>query len=94
MASLRIHGITPAMCHGAPEWPDALDRLVEIITGRLVVAHYAPFDISVIRHTCDDTGLSRPKLEFACTCRLARMVWACRLTTQAMPNANRTVHIA
>jgi DNA polymerase-3 subunit epsilon len=73
--NIAIHGIKPAMCETAPEWPDALDQLNTIIAGRLIAAHSASFDIAVIRHACDDTGTPRPELNFACTCRLARMVW-------------------
>jgi len=73
--NISIHGITPNMCEDAPEWPEALDRLTDIIGGRLVVAHYAPFDLGVIRHACDDTRTPRPELRYACTYRLARMVW-------------------
>ena len=73
--NISINGIRPAMCENAPEWQDALGRLVTIINGRLVAAHYAPFDIAVIRHSCDDTGVARPELRFTCTCHIARMVW-------------------
>jgi DNA polymerase-3 subunit epsilon len=73
--NVSLHGITPAMCGGAPAWPEALERLEAIVATSLVLAHYTPFDIGVIRDTCADTGVLCPELHFACTRSLARMVW-------------------
>jgi DNA polymerase-3 subunit epsilon len=73
--NVSVHGITAEMCKQAPSWPQALEKLTSIIGGRLVAAHCAPFDLGVIRQACDQTGTTRPDLRFACTCRLARMVW-------------------
>ncbi|MGH9044267.1 MAG: exonuclease domain-containing protein [Acidimicrobiales bacterium] len=73
--NVSLHGVTPAMCEHAPAWPVALQRLEAIIANSLVLAHYTPFDIGVIRDTCADTGVLCPELHFACTRSLARMVW-------------------
>lgn len=73
--NVSLHGITPAMCQNALAWPEALDRLEAIIATSLVLAHYTPFDIGVIRDTCADTGVLCPEMHFACTRSLARMVW-------------------
>ena len=73
--NVSLHGITPAMCQDALAWPEALDRLEAIIATSLVLAHYTPFDIGVIRDTCADTGVLCPEMHFACTRSLARMVW-------------------
>lgn len=73
--NVSLHGITPKMCESAPPWPDALGRLNSIVDGRMVVAHYAPFDIGVIRDACFVTNTRCPELQFACTRQVARMVW-------------------
>lgn len=73
--NVSLHGITPAMCGDAPAWPEALGRLEAILGTFLVLAHYTPFDIGVIRDTCADTGVRCPELHFVCTRSLARMVW-------------------
>lgn len=73
--NLSLHGITAAMCEDAPAWPEALAMLNNIIGDALVLAHYSPFDIGVIRDSCADTGAVCPELRFACTRQLARMVW-------------------
>lgn len=73
--NVSLHGITAAMCEHAPSWPEALGRLSRIIGDALVLAHYSPFDIGVIRDSCADTATVCPELRFACTRQLARMVW-------------------
>jgi DNA polymerase III epsilon subunit-like protein len=73
--NVALHGVTPEMCRSAPPWPEALQRLVELIGGRLVVAHYAPFDIGVLRDACAMSGSPCPELHFACTRQIARLVW-------------------
>ena len=73
--NVSLHGITPEMCEGASPWPQALGRLTEIVGDCLVLAHYSPFDIGVIRDACADTSAVCPELHFACTRQLARMTW-------------------
>jgi DNA polymerase III epsilon subunit-like protein len=73
--NVHLHGITEAMCDNAPRWDEALERLAAIVGDSLVVAHYTPFDVGVIRDSCADTGVVCPELHFACTRQLARMVW-------------------
>lgn len=73
--NVSLHGITPAMCADAPEWPEALCRLREIVGTALVLAHYTPFDIGVIRDCCAYTGAECPEIRFACTRQVARIVW-------------------
>jgi DNA polymerase III epsilon subunit-like protein len=73
--NISLHGITPAMCEDALRWPEVVERFTAIIGNALVVAHYTPFDIGVIRDSCAETGTVCPELHFACTRQLARMVW-------------------
>jgi DNA polymerase III subunit epsilon len=39
--TIRIHGLRPSDLAGAPALPDAIDSIVESLTGRVVVAHCA-----------------------------------------------------
>lgn len=73
--NVSLHRITPEMCESASPWPDAFERLLAIVNDRMVVAHYAPFDIGVIRDACAATNTQCPELRFACTRQVARMVW-------------------
>jgi DNA polymerase-3 subunit epsilon len=50
------------------------------IRGRPLVAHYAPFDLSVLRHSLSATGAKWPELTYYCTCALARRAWPGRLS--------------
>ena len=73
--NISIHGITPAMCTKAPGWPIALRDLLEIVGDRTVVAHYAPFDIGVLRDACGYSEIPCPELKFFCTRQISRLVW-------------------
>lgn len=80
-----IHGIRPEDVVGAPEFPELLDTLRSRMAGSLVVAHNAPFDISVLRRTCEFYSVQPPELEFLCTVGVSRSLWA------ALPSARLPV---
>ena len=69
-----IHGIGPSdteYAHGFEEvWPIFAKRLRD----NIVVAHYAPFDMGVIREECSLRGLPYPEFRFVCSCALAKFV--------------------
>lgn len=83
--NVSLHGIRPEMCEGAPEWPEALSRIVEIVDGRLAVAHSAGFDCGVIRDACDATATPWPELRVACTRMIAKSVWP-ELPSYSLPD--------
>lgn len=70
-----IHGIRAEDVTDAPTfggyWPRAADRL----EGRLILAHNASFDISVLRRALEIADLEPPECSFLCTVALARRVW-------------------
>ncbi len=69
-----VHGIGPAdtdTAHGFDEvWP----IFAKALQGKIVVAHYAPFDMGVIREECDRCGIPYPEFRFVCSCALAKFV--------------------
>jgi len=70
-----LHGISAADTEDAPSFGDVWAQAANLIGDRVLVAHNAPFDMSVIRHSaifCDYTPLDA---SFLCTCRLARSRW-------------------
>ncbi|WP_093944561.1 exonuclease domain-containing protein [Actinoalloteichus hoggarensis] len=69
-----VHGITEDRVHAAPAFAEVLAELVVAVGDRVLVAHNASFDISVIRQACDQEGLAYPALRFGCT-----WTWAKRL---------------
>jgi DNA polymerase-3 subunit epsilon len=73
--NVALHGITPRMVVGAPTWPSVCAALVEFAEGLPFVAHYAPYDMGVIRDACDRHGMPWPTLRYTCTVSISRMVW-------------------
>lgn len=73
-ANIAIHGITPRMTADAPEFWLQWPGIAAGLKGETVVAHYAPFDMGVIREECLRCGLPLPEFRFVCSCALARYV--------------------
>lgn len=76
----RIHHIAPQDVAAEPEFPQVWAEMVPHIAGKLLLAHNAAFDISVLRQTLDLYGLPYPKASYVCTCRMAQVLWP------ALPN--------
>jgi DNA polymerase III epsilon subunit-like protein len=72
---VSLHGITAAHVRDAPTWPQALEDIAGFVDGRPVVAHNAAFDMGVIRSACDEMGIARPTLKYACSLVVARRTW-------------------
>ncbi len=70
-----IHGIRAEDVADAPEFPAVWARIGDRLDGRLVLAHNAAFDVSVLRHTLSDYGLAWPACAYLCTVVLARRAW-------------------
>jgi DNA polymerase-3 subunit epsilon len=68
----RFTGITQAMLADAPGLEEVLPRLNDLLDGRVLVAHNAPFDRRVLRRAFDLIGLEWPNPPVLCTAALAR----------------------
>jgi DNA polymerase-3 subunit epsilon len=73
--NIALHGITPGDVEAAPLWPTVRDQLTEFAGGAPLVAHYAPFDIGVVRDACDLCEIDWPTIRYACTVSISRQVW-------------------
>jgi DNA polymerase-3 subunit epsilon len=73
--SIEVHGIYPEDVQDAARWPEALAEIVAFIAGRPVIAHFAQYDIGVIRDACDEWELPWPEFTYACTVVIGRHVW-------------------
>jgi DNA polymerase-3 subunit epsilon len=51
------------------------NRLLQFAAGAPFVAHYAPFDMGVVRDACDRCKLEWPSVRYTCTVAISRMVW-------------------
>lgn len=70
--NIAVHGLTPKDIHGAPYWPEILDRLVKFTGDLPLVAHNAPFERSVIVAASEAEGLEVPDFRYCCTQKLAQ----------------------
>lgn len=82
--NMQVHGITPAMVASAPPWRQVAGWITSYAGGDLLVAHNAPFEISVLRQALDAEDMPVPRLDFLCTLDLARR--ACALPSNKLPH--------
>jgi len=68
----RFTGITQEMLADAPGLEAVLPPLEELLRGRVLVAHNAPFDRRVLRRAFELIGLEWPNPPVLCTAALAR----------------------
>ena len=74
--NIYIHGITPDMVKNADTWDTLYDtEILPRISGTLVAAHNAAFDMSALRHVLDAYGIEYPTTRYICTCKAARKTW-------------------
>ena len=69
-----LTGITDSMVADAPPLPVALPTFLEFITGAVLVAHNAPYDIGFLRAAAVRTGHPWPAATVIDTVRLARHI--------------------
>ena len=71
--NMALTGITPEDVAGAPTFPELWRELEPLISGGLLAAHNAPFDLSVLakclRGYCIDWHRTVP---YVCACRMSR----------------------
>ncbi|MBE7003934.1 MAG: exonuclease [Ruminococcaceae bacterium] len=71
--NVQLTGITPEAVADAPNFPELWHELEPIMESGLLVAHNAPFDMSVLGRCLLDYGISwRPTARYACTCQMGR----------------------
>jgi DNA polymerase III subunit epsilon len=70
----RFTGITQAMVDSAPSLESVLPTIGELLRGRVMVAHNAPFDRRVLKQAFARIGLEWPNPPVICTAALARAV--------------------
>jgi len=73
--NVSIHGISESDVVDKPQLCDLWDEIRDCLTGRIVLAHNASFDMSVLRHALDGYGIPYPRLEYSCTHLIAKETW-------------------
>ncbi|MFH1378501.1 MAG: exonuclease domain-containing protein [Planctomycetota bacterium] len=69
-----IHGISESDVINAPTFEERWSELKKFFVSP-VIAHNASFDMSVLRHALDDSGLSYPTIDYFCTRVISKQVW-------------------
>ncbi len=71
--NIHLTGISPEAVADAPTFPDVWPRLRRILDGGILIAHNAPFDMSVLAKCLDAYGIFwREFAVYACTCQMGR----------------------
>jgi len=70
-----IHGITKEDVKDKPQFNELWGEFKPFLEGKTVIAHNASFDMGVLRHLLDESGIPYPEVHYFCTRVLAKKVW-------------------
>jgi len=71
--NVALTGITPEMVRDKPSFPELWEKIEPIMSSGMLVAHNAPFDMSVLAKCLRYYGIVwHPAAEYCCTCQMAR----------------------
>lgn len=73
--NIQIHGITPEDVRDKPTFDQIWKELRSHLDGKIVLAHNASFDMSVLRSLVNEYQLAPPRFHHFCTVSIARKVW-------------------
>lgn len=73
--NIMIHGITPGMVMHKPTFDKYWEEVKPYLQNKLVVAHNASFDISVLLRTLEQFGIDFPDFDYLCTVKLSQKAY-------------------
>ena len=73
--NIQVHGINPEDVMNKPTFNQIWERICPHLENKIVIAHNAAFDISVLRSILNEYSLPLPKFKHACTVQIARKAW-------------------
>lgn len=73
--NIGVHGIHPQDVAAAPSLFDAFKAMLEFIDGDVLIAHNAPFDMSVLRSAAAHVELTLPDLSYTCSLAISRKTY-------------------
>jgi DNA polymerase-3 subunit epsilon len=73
--NIQVHGINPADVVNKPTFDQLWERICPHLENKIVIAHNAAFDISVLRSILKEYSLPIPKMQYACTVQIAKKAW-------------------
>ena len=74
-SNIQVNGITPAMVEDAAEFSEVWTEMAKRLDGQMVAAHYAAFDIKVLKASLDDYNLAYPAIRYVCSWLIGKAVW-------------------
>lgn len=72
---INIHGIRPSDVEDAPFFDEIWHIMLSFIGESMLVAHNAPFDMSVLRSLLDYFNCPVPSNRYLCTLEVSRRIW-------------------
>lgn len=73
--NIQIHGITPQDVKDKPNLSEIWLELKACLENKIVIAHNASFDMSVLRSSLEEYHLPVPQFQHCCTVQIAKRVW-------------------
>ena len=71
--NIALTGISPRSVAGKPTFPELWQHIGPIMDSGILVAHNAPFDLSVLSKCLRAYGIDwHPTVPYACTCQMSR----------------------
>lgn len=71
--NIELTGISPQKVLGAPTFAELWPSMAELFDSGLLIAHNAPFDMSVLSKCLRGYGIHwKPRADYACTCQMGR----------------------
>lgn len=90
--NIQIHGIRPEDVRDKPDFAGIWPELRQRLENKIVVAHNAQFDMSVLKYSLNEYHLAPPKFHHCCTVSIARKVWP-ELANHKLDTVGRQLHI-
>ena len=75
--NISLTGITPNSVKNAPTFPEIWGKISPIFSDAILVAHNAPFDLSVLHKTLAAYNLQAIKPRYLCTMKMAKKTMPC-----------------
>jgi len=73
--NIQIHGITPEDVRNKPTFAEIWPELKLRLENKIVLAHNASFDMSVLKYVIQEYHLVPAKFHHCCTVSIARKIW-------------------
>lgn len=73
--NIKVHGITPQDVQNEKDFASVWSEASQLIGDKLLIAHNAAFDSSVLRSSLQHHNLPLPALHYLCSISVAKQAW-------------------